>query len=486
MTEYIYKNYIEEVAHIESWGAWYETSLNSAFYDSAIGKAMNPYWGAPNFKNCMVNAHNGINSNEFKSSGTKTGPWLMIKMYNKQGELLKLDSGSNVCFISPTAQGSGGQDIYFQLYPRYLYFQKGGQSFYSTPGNNVLELETVDLRQNQWTTQTDIIKKMVFFIVGGLTYRSVNFGIDAQGANFLLTEDEPASDDAPTKYGTNEKVQTQSMLVWNEDGTYSKVVPQLACAAHLDYDYYDVNGESLINLNYMSSPMWINPSHVNDDDGNTPPPTGEPTGAPGVTEEPGSTGSPGGSIEDNSGHKIPGQYGLMLKYTVNVYEKGKKNTSNPLATLVSFNMGSPTFDFATPEPSATPLPNANIELVFDDTSNVIMRLADGTEKTISRSDLSNAEIIIEDDDGSFSTRNMGGLSSSTSGLALLKDADGNIKSVILIVSGRLSTDTMEITISNKTAVTDCKTEFKFIDNTEGAGSMGFTNNADSSISVSIS
>lgn len=459
--EYLYDTYIETQPN--AWGG-IDTVLNDDFKDTDLYELIDPNWGLSNFKTAIVNCHNYINTNEF-NTGTKTGPYLLLKMYNKDGELLPLSTGSNVYFVTPTARGSNNQDIYFQLYPRYLYFQKGGVAFYTYPGQNVLDLETEDLKQPGGWYQTDIYKNMTFMVIGGLTYRQVFFGFDAPGGGFLDLDGD----------GLPEKI--------DEDGNMVDFLPNLNFVQSLSYNYVpesllEDGINSLFKFTDFSNPSYVSVNgDFSDDPTETLPPTSGPTGGPGSTGDP---GNEGGYTQGDSGHSIPGQYSLMLKYTVTVYEADDTEEEKELATLVSFNLGSATFDFSepTPEPTPTPQPIPNIELIFDDTSDTVIKLASGAEATVPRSEIANAEFIITGDDGSFTTNNMGGLSSDTPGLAILRDADDNIKTVVLTVSGELSTDIMEIRISCDPAVSDCSTRYIFIDNTTGSGSMTFTDNTD--------
>ncbi|MCH5185333.1 MAG: prepilin-type N-terminal cleavage/methylation domain-containing protein [Oscillospiraceae bacterium] len=467
--EYMYQNYLDVIEHSQ-W--WKETTLSDSFKTTDIYNAIDHSWGANNFATAISNSRSYIHTHEFQGSGTKTGPWLVMKFYNKSKNIIGLNGNKKLIFIRPTEQGSNGQDIYFQLFARYLYFQKGDVSFHTEPGQNYFEIETIDIQQNKWTIQKDIFSYMGFFVTGGLTYRETTFGIDgSNGAAFLsyiggdsypdYYDPETGTDQCIVTWMTNEdgsdfyaKVDYKGNYLRGADGGYipasssdvdfNKVGVQnsvkgqtyklrvmldspigLGFYQNLSYDYIrtynstlDEDADSLLNLTDFSpeKPPWfginMRPPTGNNHGGNTP----VPSGNPGATGKPGSTGTPQQLYQVMD---IPGQTDLNIQFKVDVYEPNKPG-SNPLATLVAYTMGSSKFIFPTFAPTTAP--------------DVTDEPEESTDPSSTSTPLPNADVIINygsDTENPSVTMRDGSKISLTGDLGdlyfTIKDNDGNFE-----------------------------------------------------------
>jgi len=259
--EWIYKNYLTVIEHNE-W--WKETKLSDEFKTTEWYNAIDPSWGASNVAGAMANARSFINTHIFQKSGTKTGPYLIMKFYDKQEELLQLNGQKGIIFIGPTEKGSNNQDIYFQIEPNQLVFQKGGLTIpvaaAQDPGApNPLEVELVKLNRGGYDFY--VFGEMSFFVTGGLTYRPTTFGLDGENPGWIyMGGDEP---DYPGYIDDDGEIKCTIEFMKKEDGSYFYA----AVNERGEYVYDEetgqlvedsVNGvrvikESMMNLNFFSN-----------------------------------------------------------------------------------------------------------------------------------------------------------------------------------------------------------------------------------------
>ncbi|MCX7714957.1 MAG: type II secretion system GspH family protein [Clostridia bacterium] len=296
----------------------------------------------PNLKIYIRNIYNLMYTKVINSS--KRGPYLIVKVFDNNGNLAKVGSKYVISNLSPTDLTTYGSSIVMDLYQNYLGFWGLVNYTWATAAENTLGIKLKDLKQATvypWY-HYNMYYDMTFYVTGTLCYRDTNFAIRAT-ANYT------------TFYYDDNNVKQNYIANMNFFQKLSCGNDKLTIIKWGDFSWLKFNG-TVSDIINSASP--------------TPAQTTSPTATSAATSSPAATALPG-TVDTSTGTYVlkyvtlSSLSGQWEKITVKVYKKG---TTKLLAMLVTYRStaggistsSSLTSATATPSSQTTVSPSATV------------------------------------------------------------------------------------------------------------------------------